>query len=400
MRSSLLSAALSTCVCAACAPEPSTREALPFAPADADHAPDPGVVGPYPVGVTTTLVVDDLRTNEDGTFRQLPLEVWYPAAEAARGDEQEVVSFYDVLPDDVREGLTREDLGELPTIAVRDAEPRHDDDDTYPLIAFSHGKGGIRTQSNFYTAFLASHGYVVVAPDHTGDTLVELLREVKGTGEIQQSSTLEALGNRPDDIIAVLDLVKEVVSADIAALINEDLVGVTGHSFGSLTSFLVASRDFRIDAVVGQAATSAELINLQADTKMEQLQTPSLVQSSTLDNTLPESGAQHLYEALAGPKAWLSLARGGHFTYSDLCVLDAAAVGAAVGLDVSGVLDDGCGPDALPVAQAFPLINTTAVGFFNLQLRKSPGSAAFVTQAAVDALSPGEARVVSEGVSP
>lgn len=400
MRSSLLPVVvLSTC--AACAPDAaSTRESLPFAPADADHAPDPGAVGPYPVGVVTTLVVDDLRTNEDGTFRQLPLEVWYPAAESARDAPQEVVSFYDVLPDDLREGLTREDLGELPTIAVRDAEPRHDDDDAYPLIAFSHGKGGIRTQSNFYTAYLASHGYVVVAPDHTGDTLVELLREVKGTGEIQQSSTVEALANRPDDIIAVLDLVKDVVSDDIKALINEDQVGVTGHSFGSLTSFLVASRDFRVDAVVGQATTSAELINLQAGIPMEELQTPSLVQSSTLDNTLPEAGAQHLYEALAGPKGWLSLARGGHFTYSDLCVLDAQAVGAAVGLDVSGVLDDGCGPDALPVAQAFPLINTTAIGFFNLQLRQSPGSAAFVTQAAVDALSPGEAHVVSEGLSP
>jgi predicted dienelactone hydrolase len=390
---------VSTCV--ACAPpDASTREALPFAPADGDNAPDPGVVGPYPVGVITTLVVDDLRTNEDGTFRQLPLEVWYPAAESARGAAQEVLSFYDVLPDDVREGLTRQDLGELATIAVRDAEPRHDDDDTYPLIAFSHGKGGIRTQSNYYTAFLASHGYVVVAPDHTGDTLVELLREVKGTGEIQQSSTVEALANRPDDIAAVLDLVKDVVSDDIASLINDDLVGVTGHSFGSLTSFIVASRDYRVDAVVGQAPTSAELVNLQAGTPMEELLIPSLVQSATLDNTLPEAGAQHLYEALAGPKAWLSLARGGHFTYSDLCVLDAQAVGSAIGLDVSNVLDDGCGPDALPAEEAFPLINTTAVGFFNQQLRKSPGSAEFVTQAAVDALSPGEANVVSEKLSP
>jgi predicted dienelactone hydrolase len=373
---------------------------LPFAAADADNAPDPGVPGPYPVGVTTTLVVDDLRTNEDGTFRQLPLEVWYPAAESARDAAAETVALFDVLPADLQEGLTREELGELPTIAVREAAPRHDDDDTYPLVVFSHGKGGIRTQSNYYTAHLASHGYVVVAPDHTGDTLVELLREVKGTGEIQQSSTVEALANRPDDIVAILDLVKDVVSDDIAALINEDLVGVTGHSFGALTSFIVASRDFRIDAVVGQAPTSAELINLQAGTPMEQLQIPSLVQSSTLDNTLPESGAQHLYEAIAGAKGWLSLARGGHFTYSDLCVLDSAAVSEAVGLDVSNVLDDGCGPEALPVAQAFPIINTTAIGFFNQQLRKSPASASFVTQAAVDALSPGEASVVSEGLSP
>ena len=30
---------------------------------------------------------------------------------------------------------------------------------------------GIRWQSTFYTVMLASHGYVVLSPDHPGDTL-------------------------------------------------------------------------------------------------------------------------------------------------------------------------------------------------------------------------------------
>ena len=47
----------------------------------------------------------------------------------------------------------------------------------FPVVIFSHGKGGLRQQSTFYTAVLASHGYVVVSPDHEGDTIVELLRK-------------------------------------------------------------------------------------------------------------------------------------------------------------------------------------------------------------------------------
>jgi len=387
----------------ACAPAPaeSTREALPFAAADADNAPDTSVPGPYPVGVRTTVLVDDLRTEEDGTFRTLPLEIWYPASEASRDAPTEVIRLYDALPADLQADLTPQALGELPTIAVRDAEARHDDDDTYPLIVFSHGKGGIRTQSNFYTANLASHGYVVVAPDHSGDTVVELLREVKSSGNIQPDSTVQAIVDRPLDVIAILDLIDDVADDDVAALIDHEHVGVTGHSFGALTSYLVASRDFRVDAVVGQAPTSHEVIGLQAGTPMSELDLPNLIQSATLDATLPEeTNAKALYDTLPGPKSWLSLARAGHFTYSDLCVLDVDAISAAVDLDISNVLDDGCGEGALPTSVAFPVINSTAIGFFNLQLKGSAGSATFLSQQSIDALAAGEGTFSSEGLLP
>ena len=133
---------------------------------------------------------------------------------------------------------------------------------------------------------------------------------------------------------------------------------------------------------------------------MAELTTPSLIQSATLDETLPEAtNAKPLYETLPGPeKSWLSLRRAGHFTYSDLCVLDVDAISTAIDLDISNVLNDGCGPDALPTSVAFPVINTTAIGFFNQQLRGSGGSARYLDQATVDALAPGEATYVSMAV--
>lgn len=394
-------------VAAACVPEDAIEpEPLPFAAADKDNAPDPSVEGPYPVGVRTFFLEDDLRPEEqaDGTFRprQLKLEVWYPARESAREDEREKILLFDSLPPDLQEGLVPTDLGELATIAVRDA-PARQDGALYPMVIFSHGKGGIRLQSNFYTAYLASHGYVVVAPDHSGDTIVELLREVKETGNIQADSTLEAIVARPKDIIAILDLVKEVVGgqggSDVEAIIDEARVGVTGHSFGALTSFLVATMESRVDAIVGQAPTSQDVVELQQQTPIDEVKIPMIVQSATLDGTLPEdTNARPLYETLTSKKAWLSLARAGHFTYSDLCVLDVPAISAAIDLDVSNVLDDGCGPDSLPPVLAEPAIRSSAIGAFNLFLRDSGGSARFLTQAALDAIAPGEGTVVSDGI--
>ena len=384
----------------ACVPDPTdAREPLPFAAADADHAPDASIFGPYPVGVRTFQLVDDLRVT-DGVPRTLPLEVWYPATEAARGATGETIRLYESLPEDLQVDLKPEDLGALPTTAVRDA-PARTDGDQYPLVVFSHGKGGIRIQSNFYTIVLASHGYVVAAPDHVGDTVVDLLREVKSTGNIQADSTLEAIVERPLDVIAILDLIKDVADEDVSSIIDLEHIGVTGHSFGALTTFLVASRDFRVDAVVGQAPTSQEVIDLQSQTPMSALRTPALIQSATLDDTLPEStNALPLYGTLQDNKAWLSLTRGGHFTFSDLCILDVEAISVAVDLDVSNVLDDGCGPDAIPPALAFPVINATAIGFFNTQLRGSPGSAASLSQATVDALAAGEGTFLQQGLVP
>ena len=390
----------SGCVADANGDEP---EPLPFAPADADHAPDPSVLGPYPVGVRTHELVDDLRLEEqpDGARapRRLPLEVWYPAKESARDADKEVIHLFDALPPDLQEGLTEEALGALPTVAVRDA-PARDDGDRYPLVVFSHGKGGIRLQSNFYTGYLASHGYVVVAPDHTGDTIVELLREVKDTGNIQADSTVEAIVDRPKDVIAILDLIDDVLvdqgSDDVAALVDLDHVGVTGHSFGALTSFLVATMDSRVDTIVGQTPTSQDVVALQQQTPIEDVKIPMYVQSAHLDGTLPEeTNAKPLYETLTSQKAWLSLNRAGHFTYSDLCVLDVAAISVAVGLDVSNVLDDGCGADAIPPALSEPAIRSSAIGAFNLHLRGSTDSARFLTQQALDAIAPGEGTLVS-----
>ena len=122
---------------------------LAQAPAEAVYA----ARGPYPVGTfDTTLPAGDGSPADSGP---LAATVWYPA----------------LNPDGLPEAASYP-WGEftLQGEALRDAAP-DPAGGPYPLVIFSHGLGGLRLQSLFYTEHLASYGFVVIAVDHPGSTL-------------------------------------------------------------------------------------------------------------------------------------------------------------------------------------------------------------------------------------
>ena len=45
----------------------------------------------------------------------------------------------------------------------------------FPVVIYSHGSGGLRYIASDYTEAIASYRYIVVAPDHTGNTAVDRL---------------------------------------------------------------------------------------------------------------------------------------------------------------------------------------------------------------------------------
>ena len=61
-------------------------------------------------------------------------------------------------------GLTIRQLDETwPNEAVRDARPCGTCSRKWPLVIFSHGSGAFRASYIYWTEFLASHGFVVMA---------------------------------------------------------------------------------------------------------------------------------------------------------------------------------------------------------------------------------------------
>ncbi|MCA2978037.1 MAG: acetylxylan esterase [Myxococcaceae bacterium] len=383
----LLGLALSACGA------PAPVDPLPFPAAGPTAAPDPSKFGPFQVGVRTVTYEDRRRPKPDGSPRLLVTEVWYPATQDTKGRPTVSYDIKERFTDAQRAMLNSSAIPLLETIAVRDATPARSHG-PFPLVVFSHGQGAIRYQSTFYTVLLASHGYVVVSPDHEGGTLDYAVRN-------QLQDVGIGIATRPADVQYLMTAYQRLPESDpLFGLVDPEKIGVTGHSFGALTSLRVAAIDKRVKVIVPQAPPSTDLFFL--DLGRPNLGIPVMIQGARKDRTLKwDEHVAPTWSAMQKPRWLLDLSEGGHFTFSDICAFDLAAVSDSIRLDipganVRGVLTDGCAPPAPSAAVAQPLMNHFAVALFNATLRGSTASLELLTQAKADALAPGAAVVTAD----
>ena len=167
--------------------------------------------GPYDVGVTTITIDTD-------TDRPLTLDVWFPVDDT--GDAP--LNQYTLIP-----GVYYES-----PVAVAGAELVVAEG-SFPLVVYSHGSGGLRYIASYYTEAIASHGYVVAAPDHTGNTAADRLLGAEADFDVT------AL-NRPNDVVATIDAMLDPSNVGLVGSIDTESIAVTGHSFGGFTSLAVA----------------------------------------------------------------------------------------------------------------------------------------------------------------
>ncbi len=357
----------------ACGPgQPEPPEVLAAGP---ERAPDPGAPGPYPVGVTTVVLEDPSRKDPVTGVppRTFPVEIWYPADESARGAQRDVYDLVAEAPAHVRPDLEGVEIPPLEQPAVRDA-PVRSGQGRFPLIVFSHGNGGVRAQSFSYTAHLASHGYVVASPDHVGNTLYDLLHESDLEGNAARSIT-----ERPLDISAVIDAFEDggLAGGRFDGLVDLEHIGITGHSLGGLTSLIVPNpaREFydpRIDVTV--PVTPAGDAYLDAFGPPEDLAIPVFYIGATEDRTLDYQIHTVLtWQRHRPPKGMAGAVGAGHFSFTEICELDLAAAAAQLGLGekVEDLLNDGCGPENMPIERAHAINAYYGAAWFNVYLRKS-----------------------------
>ena len=350
---------------------------LAFAPAGPDSVPDPSARGPFAVGVTTLWLTDPLRTLEDGSPRTFPVEVWYPAdADAAATGTLRSYAVSDFVPDERLE-VEQIDPASLPilTSTSLDAAPPDRAHGPYPLVVFSHGNGGMRLQSMFLTEYLASHGYVVASPDHVGNTLADMLMPDSGGAF---GSTADSFAYRPDDIAQI---VARLRGSDDIAPVSAGPWGMTGHSLGAWTTLRVAAEQDDVAVAVAQAPTDTALALVGTGTDPDELGLPVLLQAGTADRILSyEENALPAFAALVPPALLATYYDAGHFTFSDLCVLDLGAVQELIYDSVGNVMDDGCGTENPDPVVILPLLRFHAIGIINAALRDSPGSADLILQ--------------------
>lgn len=307
-------------------------------------AADPLQPGPFPVGVKTFVFVDSDRTcpltNKD---RTLITEIWYPAAESAidlpvNRFEQFWRNPTGIALGKVAIGMFGGDFNKVnenfKNVAHRDADMAPGQ---FPLLIFSHGNGGFRHQNTFQTEYLASHGYIVAACDHTGNAAVTVLPEQPLVYNKQTIRDVERWDDRPQDVsylISHLQSLSQQPDQWLTGKLVPNEIGVFGHSFGGFTACRAAELDDRIKAILPMtlAGTLSDLkaseLKEQDAEKLQQLdiknancRIPLMVILGDHDRTVDDKGNQRsigYYRRATGPKYLLNFKNAGHYTFTEV----------------------------------------------------------------------------------
>lgn len=343
--------------------------------------PDPEKAGAYPVGVTTMTFVDhsriDSATQEP---RSLMTEIWYPATEETRGLPANRLSDFFLRNQSPELALLLmvgfgADLSEadaqFKNFAVRDARIA---EGIFPLVLFSHGNGGLRMQNASWCEHLASHGYIVMAPDHTGNCALTFVNGDLVVMDGSREARERAAEDRPKDLSFLMDEMTRLNKGNDSRFLGRvDLsrIGAAGHSFGGFTCTWLINSDPRVKAIIPMAGVAEERTNFTC---------PVLLFIATEDATLSAERVELIrryYRESQGPRYSIEFKDGGHFSFTEMHQLK-PDFGDGVG---SGKrVTNGEPVDYPPMEVVFRLLNGYSTAFFDTYLKGKTEHANYLGQ--------------------
>lgn len=346
---------------------------------------DPFNRGSAPVGVRTIVLRDEARSG-----RTLEVELWYPAAESHRGQDLAAATQdrFQVAP-------------ELPTLvqrAVRDAEPARD---KLPLLLFFHGGVAHRRYSTELCTHLASHGYLVAAPDFTGNTLADQAHDMNlKAGDAQRLvDFLQSATDRPLDATFVLDSLVGGAAPGFSELIDAERIGTCGQSFGGWTTLAFNSKDKRPKASFpivppwGKGPARSERLSALVRLDDWGRDVPTFVLAGERDSVVLIEGVRDLYRGLKGSKRLAVLRNAGHMHFGDDAEAQYEEFRAACAANDYPVGDTENAIDFPAIAAATPpfselcpaahgqaVVRALCVSHMNAHLKQSPEAHTFLSQ--------------------
>lgn len=311
--------------------------------------------GPWPVGARTVSI--------DG----LDAEIWYPATPGSDASAT-------ALRYDLRAWLPPAEAAKIP-----DAEaprqicecaadlPLDEAHGPYPVVVFVHGTAGFRTQSLELVTHWASRGFVVVAADHPGLYLGDLITSLAFCPGEAPARQLDA------DLDAIVAAV-EAPAGSLAFLsghVDADHLGMAGHSAGGAA---IEARGDDARVLVPMAAGGTKAGSRLAST---------LVLAAVDDKVVDFAATKQAYADSPAPKRFAALSPAGHLTFSSLCSIvndageDIVAVGKAhqvCGLSLADALFD-CDDAYLPAERGWEITNEAASAALEETLHCNPARA-------------------------
>jgi len=294
--------------------------------------------GPWPVGVKTVMV------------NGLLTEIWYPAVPGS--DIGKSPERYDI-----RAELSPSEAAKIPDgdnpwqmcDCTRDL-PLDTAHGPYPVVLFVHGTASFRHQSLHITTHWASRGFVVVAADHPGLKLGDMLAQACGG-----SPPAQDLSGNLDTLIAAL----AAPAGDLGFLaghVDTTRIAVTGHSAGGGAA-AAASGKPGVQVVISMAGA--------ASTSASSTLHSTLYMGGSLDSIASFGQVKTAYQGSATPHRLVGVKDAGHLNFSDLCdtknaagqdLLTIAKNDGVCGASLAGFLFD-CDPSHVAGPTGWSVIN-------------------------------------------
>lgn len=329
----------------------------------------PGNTGPYKVGVVTTSIVDENRYENWGDcLRTLPLEIWYPST-GHGGTTNTLFDMMGTLPEwtlmilKLLYGDQYEELIATETSASRNGGILYADG-PYPVIIFSHGLSGLRFQNYTLCEHLASHGFVVVAPDHYGNAI---FTHTQGDDIVifNPFTIATAYFDRTRDIDLIyreLDLMSQQKGSMWKNVFDLERFAVSGHSYGGLTCLRSMMKLDYVDAI-------APLNPAWLGPFPETIDKPFFLLQGGQDYFMGGMGMNDssldIFDSdVSGQKLYINLLDGGHYSATDVCTIAPPTLDFLVG---------GCEPPRINPDLALEIVNTYMTAFFRSVLKHEKG---------------------------
>ena len=234
----------------------------------------PAPSGPEPIGTALFEVVDGEREETYGTNpggpRRLPVQVWYPSLSGESLEPTPWSENWDIVAPAMAElaGYPSFFLDQTRYTTSHAGAGAQVAPGTFPVVIYSHGWTGFRGIAVNQIETLVSHGYMVIAPDHTYGASVtrledgevvpyypEALPDEEEVGEEAYAEASTALVEVfAADLVSVINALERGESGPFGALAaSADIsrIGLYGHTAGGGAAIDVCLQDERCDAVLG-----------------------------------------------------------------------------------------------------------------------------------------------------
>ncbi len=226
--------------------------------------------GEYLVGTKTYDVVDEGRIeqyDDSKESRKFKVQIWYPLD--SNDGLEKAPWLYEGIS--IARGLSKD--AHLPFFVLDKMANVESNSyiggeisakkDKYPIIIISHGWSGVKNLHQDFAEELASRGYIVLGVDHTYGAAITIFNDETeaainydalpvGKKDFMKKAN-QLVNTYAGDISRTIDFVEELNESDDTFIgkIDDENIGLLGHSTGGGADVRVALEDSRIKAVIG-----------------------------------------------------------------------------------------------------------------------------------------------------